>query len=126
MLIMGATGFIGRNMANYFCRQSEWDVMGVYHVTSPPDGDTLAQWVYADLRDPKHVSALLNTIKPDAILQFAATTTGSKDVCLNPSVHVTGGLREIWRLLTISRSPPVTSLEWLISPCSKHMDSIPR
>lgn len=90
MLILGgATGFIGQNMTQYF--MNDWNV----HVTirdlrhSMYDDIRAEPYYNVDLCKPGDVDALFVSVKPDIVLQFAASTTGSKDVCLNPAVHVT-------------------------------------
>jgi nucleoside-diphosphate-sugar epimerase len=35
ILICGATGFIGRNVAEHFAKNSSFDVIGVYHQKPP-------------------------------------------------------------------------------------------
>lgn len=88
ILICGATGFIGRNLLNEYAGNNEYDVHAVYHNRVPsPDSDIT--WHYCDLTDSKQVEALFISVKPNKVIQAAATTSGSKDIVENPSVHVT-------------------------------------
>lgn len=86
ILICGATGFIGRNMVEYFAKQSKWDVHAV-NFTRPAFDVANVTWHQADLRDPSIINELLEGI--DVIIQAAATTSGSKDIVTRPFIHVT-------------------------------------
>ncbi len=86
ILICGATGFVGRNMAEYYAQHGDYEVHAVrfnrpeYHL---PD----AIWHKADLRDPQAVERLVQGM--DIIIQAAATTSGAKDIVSRPFIHVT-------------------------------------
>ena len=67
MLILGATGFIGQNLADFFTKTRKYQV--VTHSSTT-----------ADLTCAKDVDTLMSTIEPDIVIQAAASTTGSKDV----------------------------------------------
>ena len=86
LLMCGATGFVGRNMAEYFAKQSEYDVHAV-RFTRPEFACKGVTWHKADLRDPEAVNALLDGV--DIIVQAAATTSGAKDIVTRPYIHVT-------------------------------------
>ncbi len=85
-LICGATGFIGRNVAERLGRMFPGNVTGVYHKTPPSDINGV-RWVQADLRDPDQVHALVE--KGDVLVQAAATTSGAKDILGRPYIHTT-------------------------------------
>ena len=87
ILICGATGFIGRNLLDHFHQQKEYKIRAVYFNRPPIKGYDGVEWVKADLRDPNDVKEILQGI--DIILQFAATTSGSKDITSRPYIHVT-------------------------------------
>ena len=88
VLICGASGFIGKNLANYFLsKQSEYDVTLVEHETPLDFVGDYAQVIKGDLRNPEFVKKALSGI--DIVLQFAATTSGSKVIVNTPHVHVT-------------------------------------
>lgn len=86
ILICGATGFVGRNMAQYYAERGDYEVHAVrynrpeYHLPG-------AIWHKADLRDPAQVERLVAGM--DVIVQAAATTSGAKDIVSRPYIHVT-------------------------------------
>jgi GDP-L-fucose synthase len=86
MLICGATGFVGRNLAEYFARSADYEVVGV-HNKRPPFEYPGLKWVKADLTNPKDVDRALDGIQ--ILVQAAATTSGSKDIVTRPYIHVT-------------------------------------
>ena len=90
MLICGATGFIGRNMLEYFSQKDEYEVSAVAFRTSPPlnqDKYPNVEWFYTDLNDRWDVKHI--TKDTDILLQFAATTSGAGDIVSKPYIHVT-------------------------------------
>ncbi len=86
LLICGATGFVGRNMVEYFAGKSEYDVHAV-RFSRPEFARKGVTWHKADLRDLEAVNALLDGV--DIIVQAAATTSGAKDIVTRPYIHVT-------------------------------------
>jgi nucleoside-diphosphate-sugar epimerase len=86
LLICGATGFIGRNMVEYFAGLGEYDVHAV-RFNRPEYAYKNVTWHKADLRDPEAVNKLLAGV--DILVQAAATTSGSKDIVTRPYIHVT-------------------------------------
>ncbi len=86
ILICGATGFVGRNMTEYFSKNPAYDVHAV-RFNRPEYACQNATWHQADLRDPAQVSRLLEGV--DIIVQAAATTSGAKDIVSRPYIHVT-------------------------------------
>lgn len=74
LLILGANGFIGRNMVEYFTDS------GLYEVRGAARQD-------ADLRDPVQVERVIRGA--DIIIQAAAVTSGAKDIVERPYLHVT-------------------------------------
>ena len=87
ILICGATGFIGRNLLDYYYDKFEYDIRATYFTTLPPKGYDGVEWVDVDLRDPGHVKYVLQDV--DIVLQFAATTSGANDIVNRPYIHVT-------------------------------------
>ena len=77
ILICGATGFIGRNLTEYFAARADCDVHAVRFARGdyPCPGVT---WHRADLRRVEEVEALVAGC--DVIIQAAATTSGAKDI----------------------------------------------
>ena len=87
ILICGATGFIGRNLLEYYYKQGKYKIIATHHNRPAINGYDGVKWVKIDLRDPISVKSILN--KVDIVLQFAATTSGSKDITTRPYIHVT-------------------------------------
>lgn len=85
LLICGATGFIGRNLAEFFSQQDEFQVIGVYHQKPPFEYPEL-EWIQADLTSSTDVERALTGI--DVVIQAAATTSGAKDIVTRPYIHV--------------------------------------
>ena len=86
LLICGATGFVGRNMVEYFSKKSEYDVHAVRfnRLEYQVEGVT---WHQCDLKDPSKLDDLIEGV--DVIVQAAATTSGAKDIVTKPFIHVT-------------------------------------
>lgn len=90
ILICGATGFVGRNMLEYFGKNSHYKIRAVYNTRKPYDTSHLLseiEWINADLRDPNQVKQAVTGV--DYIIQAAATTSGAKDIVTKPYIHVT-------------------------------------
>jgi len=87
LIITGATGFIGRNLVEYFDNRGH-SIIAIYHKKQPFTGtSSKVKWVCSDLRVPGVISELLTGT--DVLLQFAATTSGAKDIIEKPYIHVT-------------------------------------
>ena len=78
ILICGATGFIGRNLLDYFYNQNKYKIKAVCFKRNPIKGYEGVEWVRGDLNNFEFVKEILKDI--DIVLQFAATTSGSKDI----------------------------------------------
>jgi len=87
ILICGATGFIGRNLLEYYYKQGKYKIIATHYNRPAIEGYDGVKWVNIDLRDPIAVKSILNGV--DIVLQFAATTSGSKDIITRPYIHVT-------------------------------------
>ena len=86
ILICGATGFIGRNLAEFYCSQDGYYVTGVFNKRPPFELDGL-NWIQADLTQELDVNRALDGV--DIVIQAAATTSGSKDIINRPYIHTT-------------------------------------
>ena len=86
MLVCGATGFIGRNIAESFANREGFKVIGVFN-KRPKYNHPNLEWVSADLNKPEDVNRVLEGV--DVVIQAAATTSGSKDIVSRPYIHVT-------------------------------------
>jgi len=86
ILICGATGFIGKNILEYYAKQN-FKIRAVYFEGVPHKRFKNVEWVRYDLRKKADVRNAVRDM--DIIMQFAATTTGSKDIVSRPFIHVT-------------------------------------
>ena len=86
ILICGATGFIGRNLLNFYSKNKNYSIRAT-HFKRKPIAYENVEWIRCDLRDPAQVKSALNGV--DIVMQFAATTTGAKDIVSKPYIHVT-------------------------------------
>lgn len=82
ILILGATGFVGRNCVERFAANAENEVTATYH-SKISTSITNVTWIRADLREPFDLAGY------DIVVQAAATTSGSKDITSRPEIHVT-------------------------------------
>lgn len=85
VLICGATGFIGRNLAERLAADPRYVVTGVHHRRPPFDCPNLS-WVQADLTRGEDVNRVLDG--QDVVLQAAATTSGVRTTVTRPSDQI--------------------------------------
>ena len=85
ILICGATGFIGRNLVEHYSKNNK--VIAVWNKRKPKYDCLNVEWIKADLRNSKDIENIFKGV--DVCLQFAATTTGAKDIVSKPYIHVT-------------------------------------
>jgi nucleoside-diphosphate-sugar epimerase len=86
ILILGASGFIGRNLAEYFVKRSDYEVYGTYFNSQPFVLDGI-KMIQANLTVREEMDALLTGM--DVVIQAAAVTSGSKDIHTRPYIHIT-------------------------------------
>lgn len=86
ILICGATGFIGRNLLNFYSNK-DYKIRATHFKRPVVDGFKNVEWVKCDLRNPEDVKKIMKGV--DIVMQFAATTTGAKDIVSKPYIHVT-------------------------------------
>ncbi len=86
MLILGSTGFIGRNIAEYFSEKPEFEVYGTYYKSIPLSHHGI-KMVKVDLTRAEDVDMVIDGM--DIVIQAAATTSGAKDIVNKPYIHVT-------------------------------------
>lgn len=86
VLILGATGFIGRNIAQLFSQNPNFDVTLTRFNSLEYNLDNV-KWVKVDLRDARQVENVIH--QADIIIQAAATTSGANDIVNTPEIHVT-------------------------------------
>ena len=87
VLICGATGFIGRNIAGHLAKKDDVEVYGTY-LNSKPLNNPKITLIKADLTNKDDVDHLLEE-DVDVLIQAAATTSGAKDIVTKPYYHVT-------------------------------------
>jgi len=86
VLVLGATGFIGRNVTEFLSKIKGCRVTAVYNKKPPFLLDNV-DFVQADLTIAGDVERVVKS--QDIVIQAAAKTTGVKDVIERPYVHVT-------------------------------------
>jgi nucleoside-diphosphate-sugar epimerase len=86
MLICGSTGFIGRNIAEYFAQTDDYEIYGTYF-KSPPIIHPNIKMIYADLTNKDDIDRVIAGV--DILIQAAATTSGAKEIITMPYYHVT-------------------------------------
>lgn len=87
-MILGASGFIGRNAVRYFKNQGHEITAVIRQGKDIPDFGVKVDIRFADLTNKESVYKTI-TGDHDVILQLAASTTNMKDVIERPYVHVT-------------------------------------
>ena len=73
VLVLGGTGFLGRNFVEYFASLKEWDITAT-HFTRTPWNYDIAEWIKVDLRKEEEVARAISNF--DVVIQAAATTSG--------------------------------------------------
>lgn len=86
VLVLGATGFVGRNTVKRFAAEPECEVTAVTH-TRPAYNISGVKWVKADLCNKEQVDNLFAQ-GFDIVIQAAAATTGCKDTLNDPAMHI--------------------------------------
>lgn len=86
LLVCGATGFIGRHLAERLTASGKFEVTGTYF-TRPPYECPGLKLVKADLTDPNDVERVFKG--QDIVVQAAATTSGAKEIVTRPHIHTT-------------------------------------
>ena len=90
VLICGASGFMGRNIANSFIRSGKYRVYGAGKSRIPINASEYEEYFNCDLTSHVGINLVFNSgITYDVVLQAAATTSGSKDIVERPYLHVT-------------------------------------
>lgn len=87
LLVCGGTGFIGRNVVEYFSAlPDDFEVHATRH-TRPEYACDNVQWHKVDLTKSDQVDRLLRT-GFHVVVQAAATTSGANDIVNRPYIHV--------------------------------------
>jgi len=85
ILICGATGFIGRNAAEFFAAKNNFEIYGTY-LKSKPLNNTGIKMIKVDLTVKNNVYKVVDGM--DIIIQAAAATSGAKEIVTKPYYHV--------------------------------------
>ena len=91
ILIVGASGFIGRHVVRSISRRPEQEVVATFR-TRPSELQGV-RWRHADLTDPTELAALFQLSRPDVVLHLAAEAdvgTAERDPSRATSVNVGG------------------------------------
>ena len=84
LLILGASGFIGKNLAIYFSKKKNFNVTGTYFRKKTYINNV--KMLKCDLTKKKEADKLIKN--SNIIIQAAATTSGAKDILAKPYIHV--------------------------------------
>ncbi len=84
VLVCGATGFIGRNVAEALAKRDDLKVYGTYFGSEPLKNEKI-RMIKADLTMDRYVIKAVRG--KDVIIQCAATCSGSKDIFARPYYH---------------------------------------
>ena len=86
ILILGATGFIGRNLTEKLALNPNYSIFAVSY-NSPQYEFSNVKWLSINLCDSDQIKGLFDNI--DIVIQAAATTSGANEIVNNPELHVT-------------------------------------
>ncbi|MEQ8195244.1 MAG: NAD(P)-dependent oxidoreductase [Rhodospirillales bacterium] len=86
ILVCGATGFIGRNIAESLANDNHYEVIGTCWSRDGFNHPRI-RFVRVDLTDPRQVNKIIKDV--DVVVQAAATTSGAGDIINKPYIHVT-------------------------------------
>src|SRR4051812_7750110 len=89
VLVCGATGFLGRNIAEALAQVDDYEITGTY-LSRTPNPNPRIKFVKADLTDRATVEQVV--AGKDVVLHYAAITTNFKDVLLRPHIHTTDNI----------------------------------
>ena len=83
IMILGATGFIGKNIALYYSKNLK--IKATYNKKIPFENQNI-EWIKCDLRSTTQINNLFDNI--DIVINAAAVTSGIKDIINKPHIHV--------------------------------------
>ena len=88
ILILGSSGFLGKNLSLFFKSNKKIKCYGTYYKNYPKILKNKIILKKVNLKNEKEVNNLFKNIKPDILIQAAATTSGAKDIVSKPYIHV--------------------------------------
>ena len=83
IMILGATGFIGKNIALFYSKN--FKIKATYNKKIPFENQNI-EWIKCDLRSTTQINNLFDNI--DIVINAAAVTSGIKDIINKPHIHV--------------------------------------
>ena len=86
LIILGSSGFIGKNLIQYFSKKKQFSLYGTYNKNKPIKVSGV-KYLKCDLLNNKKVNQILKN--KDIVIMAAATTSGAKDIIERPYIHVT-------------------------------------
>tara|TARA_R110000824_G_scaffold22535_7_gene82405 strand:+ start:104 stop:1075 length:972 start_codon:yes stop_codon:yes gene_type:complete len=91
ILICGASGFMGRNIADSFLKDKNYIVYGTGNSRIVENINQYEKFYSCDLTSKEGIAHVFNHtgLKYDIVIQAAANTSGSKDIIERPYLHVT-------------------------------------
>ncbi len=98
VLVIGASGFIGRYLVKRFSASPESEVFCTFHARPP--GDDANHWYQLELTDPVRLEKLFGLIQPDVVVHLAAMAdvgTAEREPAMATAVNV-AATSEIARL----------------------------
>ena len=98
VLVIGASGFIGRYLVKRFSASPESEVFCTFHARPP--GDDANHWYHLELTDPVMLEKLFGLIQPDVVVHLAAMAdvgTAEREPAMATAVNV-AATSEIARL----------------------------
>ena len=84
LLILGASGFIGKNLTMFFSKKKDFQLTGTYFRKKTFIKNV--KMVQCDLTKKKDTDKVIRD--SNIIIQAAATTSGAKDILAKPYIHV--------------------------------------
>ena len=86
VLICGGSGFIGRNLIDFFTSKDQYEVHATYLTRNLDDIKNIKSY-QVDLTNAEEINQIVKD--KDVIIQAAAVTSGMKDILEKPYIHTT-------------------------------------
>ncbi|MCG9875857.1 MAG: NAD-dependent epimerase/dehydratase family protein [Leptospiraceae bacterium] len=86
ILICGGSGFIGRNLIDFFSAQDQYEVHATYTTRNLENIKNIRSY-QIDLTNAEEINKIIKG--KDVIIQAAAVTSGMKDILEKPYIHTT-------------------------------------
>lgn len=84
ILILGANGFIGKNLAEYFSQNKKFITYGTYNIRKPLIKNV--KLIKVNLHNNKQIGKVFEN--KSIVINCAAITSGAKDIISKPYIHV--------------------------------------